>query len=74
MGDVVTLWTLATLQRAHDEYERVLFEDSLPPELRYPKADTLGMNEDVLIPLVRARRAERDRRWLEWQFIRGDWS
>lgn len=69
-------WVALTLAQphVHEEMERTLFCDSLPLELRHVKRDTLGMDEDDLIALVRARRAERTRRWQEWQFIRGDWS
>lgn len=69
-------WVTLTLAQPHviEEMQRTVFCDSLPPELRHVKRDTLGMNEDDLIALVRARRAARARRWQEWQFIRGDWS
>jgi hypothetical protein len=69
-------WVTLTLAQLHvvEEMKRALFCDSLPLELRHVKRDTLGMDEDDLIALVRARRAERAHRWQQWQFIHGDWS
>lgn len=67
---MISDWVRLTLSQPHvvEEFERACFRDTLPNDLYAVKWDF--PSDDV----VRQRRAERERRWREWQFIRGDWS